>query len=311
MTVPTSNRFDVAVIGSINNDIVCDLDHLPSPGETLMARQVRSNIGGKGANQAVAATKAGARSLMIGRLGDDPVGRRLLDGLHAAGVDTSGIETVPGKHSGAAYINVADGANTIIVDAGANWSWPAHLGPYAAALRGAAVVVAQLEIPDEVVLQASHATKARFMLNAAPARPVADDVLRRCDPLVVNEHELSQLTGMRVPGPQEAITAQHQLRSRGVPSVVATLGVLGATIVDETGERWAKAPKVDAVDSTGAGDAFVGALAARLAKDPDLHAAVDWAITAASLSVQHQGTHDSYAELAAIEYAHEHRKKET
>lgn len=321
----------VTVVGSVNLDVVCEVERLPATGETLAARTVRENVGGKGANQAVAAALAGATVTLVARVGADDVGERLRAGVARYGVDVAGVERVPGVRSGTAFITVdAAGENTIVIDPAANAAWPADpttLDAVArAAVSGAHVVALQQEVPPEVVravvaaasARAAGAPAARVVLNAAPVRPVDDDVLRRCDPLVVNEPEL-----VAVSGAAEVGEGLDVLLRRGAPSVVVTLGgrgarwVASATSRDGAGSGSVAAPAVDAVDSTGAGDAFVGVLAARLAEhapgggspgggaqDGDsLAAAVRWAVTAASLSVRRPGTLDSYPTHAAVQAA--------
>ncbi len=290
----------VVVVGSVNLDVVTELDHLPRAGQTLIARSVRRNVGGKGANQAVAAQITCGAVSFVGRVGDDEDGRALVAELDHRGVATDLVAVVADAPSGAAYIAVADGQNTIVVAAGANGVWGAFSDDEGAAIEGAPVVVSQLEIPEAVIVAAAHRSTGRFVLNAAPARPVPDSVLRRCDPVIVNDNELADLTGLTVDGPDSAIVAARELRSRGAISVVATLGAAGSIWVDDAGDGRQGSPRVEVVDSTGAGDQFVGALAARLATGDGLAAAVRWATAAASISVQAAGTLDSYPDTDAI-----------
>ncbi len=292
----------VVVVGSVNLDIVADLDHLPRAGETLIARTVRRNVGGKGANQAVAAQIACGAVAFVGRVGDDGDGRRLVGELSDRRVMTEFVGVVAGESSGAAYIAVAGGQNTIVVASGANDSF--HLrDDERAAIAGAPVVLCQLEIPDTVVAAVAIGSTGRFILNAAPARGVDDAVLRRCDPVVVNENELAALTGDVIDGPTSAIRAVRRLRDRGAISVVATLGAAGSIWADVDGVGHQPAAAVDVLDSTGAGDQFVGAMAARLAIGDGLAAAIRWATAAASISVQRPGTLDSYPDSDTIERA--------
>ena len=287
----------VVVLGSINLDVVVELDHLPVPGETLIAEHVRRNVGGKGANQAVAARLAGADVEFVGRVGDDPNADILRDGLEAYGVGNRHLHEVGGAESGVAFINVADHDNTIVVVAGANWSWNEPHDDTDALVAAADVVICQLEIPDETIERTARLTSGRFVLNAAPARPISDELLQRCDPLVVNEHELAFLSGREITGPSDALTAQSELMARGARSVVTTLGPDGAvwTGPDEQGIQ--PAPPVDVRDTTGAGDVFIGHLATRLGSEASLRQAVSWATAAASWSVQVAGTHSSYPDL--------------
>lgn len=288
----------VVVLGSINLDVVVELAHLPAPGETIIAEHVRRNVGGKGANQAVAARLAGADVEFVGRVGDDANADILRDGLEAYGVGHKHLSEVDGAESGVAFINVADQNNTIVVVAGANWSWQQQDDETDELVAAADVVICQLEVPDETIERTARLTGARFVLNAAPARPISDEVLQRCDPLVVNEHELAFLSGREIASPSDALAAQAELMERGARSVVTTLGPDGAvwTAPDEQGIQ--PAPRVDVYDTTGAGDVFIGHLATRLGSGASLRQAVGWATAAASWSVQVAGTHSSYPDLA-------------
>lgn len=285
------------VVGSVNLDVVAELSHFPTPGETLVAARVRRNIGGKGANQAVALCVAGAEVALVGRVGEDPAADLLLDGLRGQGVDTRHLRRVRGIESGTAYISVAGGENTIVLDSGANHRWGRLGDEEAEVVRSTAVVVCQQEVPEQVNVWAAEHTRGRFVLNAAPAHPVADDLLARCDPLVVNEHELGVLAGVAVSTPRDALAAHRVLLGRGARSLVTTLGSQGAVWTSPAQSGHQPATSTGVVDTTGAGDVFVGQLAVTLTADPDLARAVAWATAAAGLSVQQPGTHDSYPEL--------------
>ncbi|MEU7137961.1 ribokinase [Nocardia sp. NPDC046473] len=291
----------ITVIGSMNQDVVCEVARLPGPGETVLAVGARTNPGGKGANQAVAAAKVGGSVQFVGRVGGDSAAAALLESMAEAGVKTAALREVPGMRTGRAYVTVAAGENQIVVDPGANFAWEsdAELAELAEAelLASADVVVAQLEIPLAVVTWAAGLAR-RFVLNAAPAAELDDELLRRCDPLVVNEYELATISGAPTATREQAGRAARSLCSRGAPSVVVTLGAAGSILAQRSAEsvgvRYQPAPQVDSVDSTGAGDAYVGALSTALADGADLSAAVAFATAAASLSVQSAGTHASY-----------------
>lgn len=295
----------IVVLGSINLDVVVELDHLPLPGETIIAEHVRRNVGGKGANQAVAARLAGADVEFVGRVGDDANADILRDGLEAYGVGNGHLHEVQGAESGVAFINVADHDNTIVVVAGANWSWQQPHEDTDALVAAADVVICQLEVPDETIERTAQLTGARFVLNAAPARAISDELLERCDPLVVNEHELAFLSGREITGPTEALAAQAELIQRGARSVVTTLGPDGAVWTAPGEQGIQPAPSVDVRDTTGAGDVFIGHLATRLGSGASLRQAVSWATAAATWSVQVAGTHSSYPDLnQAVEALH-------
>ncbi|MEV6554377.1 ribokinase [Nocardia sp. NPDC051756] len=294
----------VVVIGSMNQDVVCEVAKLPGPGETVLAVGSRTNPGGKGANQAVAAAKVGGCVEFVGRVGRDSAAGALRDSMGAAGVKTTGLREVPGVRTGRAYVTVAAGENQIVVDPGANFVWEPGAEPAEADLLGSAdVVVAQLEIPLGVVSWAAGLAR-RFVLNAAPAAQLDDDLLCRCDPLVVNEYELAAISGTATGTREQAGRAARSLCLRGAPSVVVTLGADGSILVRRTADSveitYQAAPQVDSVDSTGAGDAYVGALSTALADGVDLPEAVAFATAAASLSVQSPGTHAAYPTRAQV-----------
>ncbi|MFI6867630.1 ribokinase [Nocardia sp. NPDC050406] len=290
----------VVVLGSVNRDVVCEVSRLPSPGETVLASGTRTNLGGKGSNQAVAAAKAGALVEFVARIGEDP-DPSLRKSLCEYGVGIEAVREVPGARTGTAYITVAAGENQIVVDPGANFHWEteAELDASVAAelIATAGVVVAQLEVPVRVVAWAAGRAR-RFILNAAPARELPTDLLHRCDPLIVNESELATFTGTAVTSPRDAFDQARLLCARGVPAVVATLGAAGSVWVRRAGATviggYQPAPEIRSADSTGAGDAYVGALATALAESDDLPAGVAFATAAAALAVQSPGTHAAY-----------------
>ncbi|MBC9821030.1 PfkB family carbohydrate kinase [Terrabacter sp. MAHUQ-38] len=285
----------VVVVGSVNLDVSVTVDRLPAPGETLLGGTVRRSGGGKGANQAVAAARAGgARTAMVGAVGDDPDGAALRASLESDGIDCSCL-TTSASPTGTALITVdRSGENTIVVAAGANDD--VRLDDAAAALvRAADVVLAQLEIPQPTVLAAARARRpdALLVLNAAPYAAVDADLLAAVDLLVVNEHEALGLSA--APTVDEAV--QSLLES--VPAVLVTLGAAGARL-DRRGGRTTvvPAPRVDAVDTTGAGDTFCGVLGAALARGDDDLSALRLASAAASVAVEGKGAQDAVPSAA-------------
>ncbi|MBB6373366.1 ribokinase [Pseudonocardia eucalypti] len=291
----------VTVVGSINIDHVVVAAKFPSPGETILGQQALVTLGGKGANQAVAAALAGARVTMIGRVGADAEGERARAGMARHGVDTSGVAVVDGVDTGTAWITVAEQDNTIIVVSGANHRWPDSGNPLAGTPGSEDdVVLAQLEIPFGVVTRAAEACRGRFLLNAAPAAELPDELIARCAVLIVNEHEQAVVAGL----PEEdGIEAAHRrLRERGAGAVVTTLGPAGAVITDFDGStaRVPAIPAPEVVDTTGAGDAFAGVLAARLAAGDPLREAARWASAAGSLAVRAPGAQESYPDRETL-----------
>jgi ribokinase len=281
---------DVVVVGSLNHDITVAAERRPAAGETVLGRSVATASGGKGANQAVAAARAGARVAMVGCVGADAAGEALVGGLRAAGVDTARVRVVAGEPSGTALIVVDDsGENSIVVVPGANARLGA--GDVEAALGDAAdgppVVLAQLEVPEAAVAAAArHA--GRFVLNASPARTLAAEVLAAADPLIVNAGEAAALTGAEAGDVDALATATLAL---GVRSVVITRGAEGATWATPGGRFARPAPEVRVVDTTGAGDVFAGTLAAQLARG----AAPEEALAAGAAAVQGPGAQEPLA----------------
>ena len=271
----------IVVVGSINLDLVVAVEHHPMPGETVLGGDRRELPGGKGANQAVAVARLGAEVAMVGRVGADAQGARLRKGLSDEGIDVEHVIVDEDAPSGMALIAV-DGAgeNTIVVSSGAN----AHVGASDVAeardiLAAASVTLLQHEVPVSAVEAAIATAGGTVVLNPAPARPLG----RAVDVLVPNRGELAALTGR---------TGDPETLARGLGlagAVVVTLGKDGVLVVEgERAERIA-APRVQAVDGTGAGDAFCGALAQALAEGADLVEAARWAVRVAAVSVTRMG----------------------
>ncbi|WP_340373974.1 ribokinase [Streptomyces sp. SS7] len=295
----------VVVIGSVNVDHVVESDAFPSPGETILGRTAQVTLGGKGANQAVAAATAGVRTALIARVGDDAAATTARAGLSARNVDVHGVIPVPGAETGTAWITVAAGDNTIIVVSGANHQWPPQGDPTGGAGADADVVLAQLEIPLDVVERAAAACKGRFLLNAAPAAELPDRLISRCHVLIVNEHEQAVVSGQQDTDTTTDLAAVRKahaaLRARGAKAVVTTLGAAGAIITDTDGTTTA-IPAIPATvrDTTGAGDAFVGVFAARFAAGDSLLDAARLGIAAGSLAVRAAGAQQYCADLDTL-----------
>ncbi|MFD3616638.1 ribokinase [Streptomyces sp. NPDC058676] len=289
----------IAVLGSTNMDLVAYVEKAPQRGETVTGREFRTIPGGKGANQAIAAARAGATVSMIGAVGNDAFGARLRSTLEHSGVTTDHLRTTEGP-SGTAHIVVDDeGANAIVVIPGANGTVD-HLAPGDEGLIASAdALLLQLEIPLAAVLAGARAARdhgVRTVLTPAPAQPLPPELLAATDLLVPNEHEAAALTGLT--DPHDAATA---LLER-VPEVVVTLGAAGSLHATRGAEpATVPAPQVTAVDSTGAGDTFVGTLAVALGEGRPMREALEWAATAAALSVQRPGASASMPYRAEIE----------
>ena len=304
MTPPTQHPHDgaaltgVVVVGSINADQVTTVARHPLPGETLIGTSMVVLPGGKGANQAVAAAQLGARVGMVGAIGLDTLAASATVILESANVDLSNVRTVAGP-TGLAVITVAaDGENTIVVIPGANATVDADVvGQSADLIAGAAVVVLQGEIPAAGIAAAARLARGRVVLNLAPVIELDPATIAAADPLIVNEHEAALLLAQLTPGtppPASDAEAVARLREWGVTSVVLTRGALGAIVSDADGTDAVASPVVVAVDSSGAGDAFVGALSARLAAGDSLRDAARLAVRVGAFAVQSRGTQPSY-----------------
>jgi ribokinase len=281
----------LVVVGSLNSDLTVPVDHLPGPGETVMATApAHVGFGGKGGNQACAAAAIGGAVAMVARVGDDEAGTVTRADLRQRGVDTALVLTTAGVRTGSAVIIVDRGGdNSIVVDAGAN----ATLGPGDVAnptVAEAEVVLVQLEIPLAAVGAAVRAATGIVVLNPAPAAPLDDAVLSRVDVLVPNQIELGRLTAS--PPPRDLPATLRLVGALPFAfDVVVTLGAGGALVVPRPpGEPvFLPAPRVDAIDATGAGDVFCGALGVALADGRPLAEAASLAVAAASLSTTARG----------------------
>ncbi len=262
---------DVCVLGSANLDLVVTTERLPLPGETVLGGPYAEYPGGKGLNQAIAAARSGARTRFIGAIGTDDAGSRLLAVLRDDGIADHLVRRVD-VPTGRALIQVdATGENSIVVVPGAN----AHVS--ADVIPPSRVLVAQLEVPLEVVIAAFERTDAIRVLNPAPAADLPDRLVAACDVIVPNQHELDRLGGV------------ERLLGAGAGAVVVTLGGEGARIVTAERSLTVAAFAVEPIDATGAGDAFCGGLAARLAIGESLEAAVRWAAAAGALATTRRG----------------------
>ncbi|MFJ5967223.1 ribokinase [Streptomyces sp. NPDC093060] len=288
--------YDLLVVGSANADLVIGVERRPAAGETVLGGDLAVHPGGKGANQAVAAARLGARTALLARVGDDAHGRLLLDSQRAAGVDPVGV-LVGGAPTGVALITVdPSGDNSIVVSPGANARLtPADVRAAVSLLLASRVVSAQLEIPLETVVEVVRnlAEGSRFVLNPSPPRPLPTEVLAACDPLIVNEHEARVLLG-DLGVSEEPEDWARLLLATGPRSVVVTLGAEGALVADSSGVTRVPSVKVDAVDTTGAGDAFTAALAWKLGSGSALAEAAAYAARVGAAAVTKRGAQESY-----------------
>ncbi|CAL9274120.1 MULTISPECIES: ribokinase [Streptomyces] len=295
--------YDLLVVGSANADLVIGVERRPGAGETVLGTDLAVHPGGKGANQAVAAARLGARTALLARVGDDDYGRLLLDSQRAAGVDTVGV-LVGGAPTGVALITVdPSGDNSIVVSPGANGRLaPGDVRAAASLFHASRVVSTQLEVPLETVVEVvrSLAPGSRFVLNPSPPLPLPREVLDACDPLIVNEHEAKVILGDACVSDRPEDWARILL-AKGPRSVVVTLGAEGALVASGAEVSRVPSVKVDAVDTTGAGDAFTAALAWRLGTGASLAQAAAYAARVGAAAVTRAGAQASYPTAAEVD----------
>ena len=293
----------VVVVGSANADLLVEVARRPSGGETLLGSDLQLFPGGKGANQAAAAARAGATTRFLGCMGPDAHAGFLLRSLRDAGVDVRDVRTGERPTGTAMILLTPDGENSIVVSPGANHAIDVAMAEELAPVwLSADVLVMNLEIPLDTVVHVvarAAAVGVRVLLNAAPAASLDHAVLQACDPLVVNEYEARTVLGSDDGTSFEALAAD--LLAGGARSVVITLGAAGAVVGDRDGIRVLPAHRVDVVDTTGAGDAFVGATACELAGGASLGDAVRFATAASAISVTAKGAQSSYPDRSVVE----------
>lgn len=306
----------ITVVGSMNTDLVIRAPHLPAVGETVTGGEFATFPGGKGANQAVAAARLGARVAMVGCIGGDGFGRQLADGLRRDGIDVTHVRVDAESASGTALITVDPrGQNTIVVAPGANWRLTAEDAAGAGALIAeSSILLLQLEVPMDAVLAAAHLAHSRgvrVVLDPAPAprQPLPRELYRLVDVLNPNEGEAEALSGVAVTDEHAAGIASADLLREGARAVVIKLGARGAFVHDGTRSETVPGICVEAVDTTAAGDAFAGALAVGLAEGKDLIDAVYFANAAGALSVTRHGAQPSMPSRAEVDaFAQAHRR---
>jgi ribokinase len=296
----------IAVIGSANTDLTTFTDVFPRPGETLFGNTFEMGFGGKGANQAVASRLCGAEVLMVAKVGDDLFGRATIDNFTSFGIDTRYVQVVPDAPTGVAPIFVEpNGQNRIIVVKGANDRlMPADVDAAAADLQDVDAIILQFEIPLQTIYHAirfARARNIRCIVNPAPAIPAELTELTGADLFIPNESEAEQLTGRPVRSEAEAAACAAMLLARGFRRVVITLGARGSLVADATGHTHVPAFPVSCIDTSGAGDAFIGSLAVFLAEGINEQEGLSRANLYAALSTTRVGTQKSFARRADFE----------
>ena len=282
----------ILVIGSMNADLTIHTKRMPSLGETVEGFDFSINAGGKGANQAVAVAKLGGYVRFLGAVGNDSNGKMLLDNLDESGVEFSGFITEESS-TGTATITVVNGDNFIILNAGANnCITPAVIDKYSNLIENSDILVMQLEIPLESVIRAAELAKQSntlVVLNPAPCKELPDDFLENIDIIVPNEHEASLLTGINIDTEDNCKRAIEILKDKGIGTVIITLGGKGCVYNHGDIIRFRSAEKTTVVDTTSAGDTFIGAVCCGLAEGMDLELCIDLATKASAITVSRKG----------------------
>jgi ribokinase len=301
-----SKRPKVTVVGSFNMDLLARTPRMPVKGETILGGPFYMGPGGKGANQAVAAARLGAEVRMVVKLGKDMFGDQAEANLVKEGVVRDWFLRSEESHTGVALILVDEsGENEIVVAAGVNELLrPADVDKARTAITGADMLLVELEVPMETVehaIQVAHQAGTQVLLNPAPGRPLSKAMLAMVDVLTPNETETQIITGMPVTNLEEAKAAARKLLEQGVEAVVITLGANGALVVTPTLTQHVPGRQVKVVDTTGAGDAFSGALAVALAEGQELVQAVAFSCAAAALQVTRLGTAPAMPQRAEVD----------
>lgn len=288
----------LAVLGSINADHILNLTQFPRPGETVIGKQYQVAFGGKGANQAVAAGRSGAKISFLACVGEDDIGQRIRQQLVEDKIDVMPVEVVAGESTGVALIFVnAEGENSIAIHAGANAALtPALVEKHQQTIVEADALLMQLESPLESVLAAAKIARqhqTQVILNPAPARPLSDELLALVDMITPNETEAEILTGIPVNSDEDAARAATVLHDKGIASVLITLGSRGVWLSESGNGQRIAGFKVKAVDTIAAGDTFNGALITALLEDKPMDQAVRFAHAAAAIAVTRAGAQPS------------------
>ena len=296
----------ITVVGSLNMDLVVRSPRIPQPGETIIGHEWHTIPGGKGANQAVAAARLGGQVSMVGRVGKDGFAQALLENLTESSVDHKHVSQDPESATGVALITVDDaGENTIVVASGANMKLsPQEVEAVEETIASSKVLLLQLESPLETVTRAAQLARAHgvtVVLNPAPARQLPAELLSLVDVLVPNESETALLTGMPIDSQGALESAAGALLKKGISNIILTLGAMGAMLANASGFVPVPAFKIDPVDTTAAGDAFVGAVGVSLAEAKPITEAVRWGNAAGALAATKLGAQTSLPSRENVE----------
>jgi len=296
----------ITVVGSLNMDLVTKTPKVPKIGETIIGTDFRQAAGGKGANQADAIAKLGGKVTMIGRVGDDQFGESLINSLRNDGVEISEVRTTEGISTGIATIIVnGEGDNSIIVVPGANFKLtPQDIDESETIIKKSNMIIAQLEVPIDTIKYAFKKAKEYgiyTILNPAPARKLDEELLRMTDLLVPNETELEILSARTLKTEEDMLNAAKELMQKGVKEMIVTLGSNGCLHIDKTGSKHYSAERVEAIDTTAAGDSFIGAIATAFSEDKSFEQAIEFASKVSALTVTRQGAQDSLPTRIEVE----------
>lgn len=292
------NPKKILVVGSSNTDMVIKTQHFPAPGETILGGQFLMNAGGKGANQAVAAARLGGMVTFVGKIGNDIFGKQAVQQLANEGINVDFVSVDPENPSGVALITVdRTGENSIVVASGSNGTLSsADFDRAASEFVEAEFVLLQLEIPIptvEYICRKAVQFQKRVILNPAPAAELSEEILKNLYLITPNETEAELLTGIKVIDQESALKAATQLYQKGVEVVIITMGAAGAFLLENGKAEIIKAPKVEAVDTTAAGDTFNGALVVALSEGKSIRESIAFANKAAAISVTRIGAQSS------------------
>jgi ribokinase len=292
------NGKKILIAGSSNTDMVIKTHNFPAPGETILGGRFLMNAGGKGANQAVAAARLGGRVTFVGKIGDDIFGKQAVQQLEDEGINVDFVTVDPENPSGVALITVdKKGENSIVVAPGSNGTLsPADFDKAIAELQDSEFVLMQLEIPIptvEHIASLASGKQKKVVLNPAPAAVLSDELLQNLYIITPNETEAELLTGIKVTDEQTALKAASVLHDKGVEIVIITMGSAGAFLLKDGKSEIISAPKVEAVDTTAAGDTFNGALVVALSEGKTIQVSIAFANQAASISVTRIGAQSS------------------
>jgi ribokinase len=295
----------ITVVGSLNMDLVTEVEYTPSVGETILGNGLEQIPGGKGANQGVTIGKLGGNVHMIGKIGTDDYGKALLKSLKESGVKSEHV-MVSKESTGLAFIMVnANGDNSIVVIPGANFDIDQEdIRRKEDVIKSSDVLVCQLESPLEVIEEALNIAKTEdtfTILNPAPGKVLPKSILKKIDLLTPNESELEILTGETVVDEESLLRACEILLNDGIKQLIVTLGEKGSLLVKKSGHKKFKAIKVEAIDTTAAGDSFTGALAFAIDEGKSIEEAIDLATHVAAISVTKKGAQSSLPSMEAVE----------